>query len=263
MILCFLLPQHGRAFPAEDGISSHPAFFEFPLMFESGNLLEAHLSPQQRGRRGRRGMLEEEEEDMSVKKFRMALGIGGNMPRRDVSDPFDTGTLMELMIGYNLRSFLQIEGGLGYTTGFLPEEGIVGIDTQTGRIVELRGSYLQLPIGLKLALGFRGGSSSIGIGAGVLYNRYAESLSLIDVLGLAARETVSRGGLGYYGNWTYDHFFSGQYGLGARVRYVWTDTSGENVGNILDQSQDDFDQNSKGETSDAWLSIAGALIYRF
>ena len=93
-------------------------------------------------------MLEEEEEDMSVKKFRMALGIGGNMPRRDVSDPFDTGTLMELMIGYHLRSFVQIEGGLGYTTGFPPEEGSGGIDTQAGRIVELRGSYLQRPIGL-------------------------------------------------------------------------------------------------------------------
>ncbi|MFQ6103084.1 MAG: outer membrane beta-barrel protein [Candidatus Glassbacteria bacterium] len=210
-----------------------------------------------------RGLSPDEEEVQTEKKFRLALGIGGNMPRRDLGDSYETGTLVELFLGYHILKYIQVEGGLGYTTGFLKGEGIVGFDAATGRIIELRGSYIALPLGLKLIKGFRNDSMNFSIGSGFLYNRYAQNLNLIDIFGLASRQTESRSGFGYYANSSYEHFFSSQYGIGARVRYVTTRTSGENVGGVLTGEGEDYDPQEEGKTRDAWLTISAALLYRF
>jgi hypothetical protein len=254
---------------APSRVSDYPTALGVPsLEHKSGTDLYSGrysgvLMPEFQQKRPGRQRQEEEQAIIKEPKYRMAFGIGGHLPRRDLKGPFNIGTLMELILGYYLLEYIQMEGGMGYTTGFLESEGVVGFDAVTGRIVELRGSYLALPLGLKLAKGIREGSMNFAVGGGVLYNRYAQSTNLIDAFGLAARETLSRSGFGYYVNSTYDHFFSGQYGIGARVRYVRTTTSGENVGKVLQGEGEDYDPNKEGKTSDAWLSIAGALVYRF
>jgi hypothetical protein len=237
-----------NAFPAESRIERGDSLAQY----EGG--------PRRRGPRR-----EEEPKSFADAKYTLAFGLGGNIPLRDLNGVFNTGTLMKFIIGYSLLHHLQIEGGIGFTAGFLKQEGVVGIDIATGTIVELRGSYLQLPIGLALSKGFRRGASKLSLGGGVLYNRYTESLNLVDYYGLAGRESISRDGFGYYANWAYDHFFSysGQYGLGAGVRYVRTNTSGDNVGNVLREEGTNVDPHHKGTTSDGWISISVALLYRF
>lgn len=205
----------------------------------------------------------EEEDENKETKYRLAFAIGGDAPLRDLSTPYNVGTLMELTLGYHLYPFLQIEGGLGYTTGFLEGEGVIGFDYGTGRVVELRGNYIMLPIGLKFLKSFNENNLFLSAGGGVLYNRYAQSLSLVDIYGLASQRTESRSGGGFYFNTAIDHFFTESYGITARVRYVKVRTSGENVGNVLGQEPGDYDPESKGTTDDAWLGITGGLVYRF
>jgi hypothetical protein len=204
-----------------------------------------------------------EEELVKVNKYRMAFSIGAAVPRRDLSEAYEVGTLVELEIGYHIRENVRLEGGLGYTTGFLSGEGTIGFDTVTGRIVELRGNYLSLPIGLKFVKSYKENDVNLSLGAGVLYNRYAQDLSLIDPFGLASRKTESRWGAGFYLSTTYEYFFGERYGLSVRGRYVMVRTSGENVGNVLQQPAGEYDPETKGKTDDAWLFIAGALAYRF
>jgi|GEM_PF-3946750 len=204
-----------------------------------------------------------EQEFIKVLKYRMAFSIGAAIPRRDLSEAFGVATLVELEIGYHIREYVRIEGGVGYTTGFLPGEGTVGFDTFSGRIVELRGNYLSLPIGLKFVKGFKENDVNLSLGAGVLYNRYAQSLSLSDLFGTVSSTTESRWGGGFYLSTTYEYFFAERYGLSVRGRYVMVQTSGENVGNVLQQPAGEYDPETKGKTNDAWLFIAGALAYRF
>lgn len=227
------------------------------------SLLFLYYPPGLSGLEAQSPIKEEPEEVFFPRNFRLSFGIGGNIPLRDVGEAFNTGTLMELLVGYYPVKFLQFEGGLGYTTGFLNAEGLVGVDFQTGTIVELRGSYLTLPLGLRLTKGLWNENVSASVGGGVLYSRYAQSLNFVDYLGLRAQETESRDGVGYYALVSYDHFFGSQYGLAAKARYVRVHTSGENVGEILTEEGEDYDPNETGTTSDGWLAITVSLIYRF
>lgn len=209
------------------------------------------------------GPLKEEPEEVFLpRNFRLSFGIGGNVPLRDVGDTYNTGTIMELLFGYSPVKFLLLEGGIGYTTGFLNNEGFLGYDFGSGTIIELRGSYISLPLGLRLTKSLWNENVSASLGGGVLYNRYAQSLNFVDYLGLRAQETESRDGVGYYGLASYDHFFGSQYGLAAKVRYVRTHTSGENVGGVLTE-EEDYDPEVTGDSSDGWLAVTVSLIYRF
>jgi hypothetical protein len=231
-------------------------FFLFALVFVP---LRAELA----GSEPASPIKEEAQEEFFPRNFRLSFGIGGNVPLRDISEKYNTGTLMELLFGYNAASFLQLETGIGYTTGFLSDEGFVGFDFGSGTIVELRGSYIALPFGIRFTRELWSENSSASLGGGGLYNRYSQSLNYVDYLGLRAKQSESRDGLGYYGLAAYDHYFGAQYGLSAKVRYVRTRTSGENVGEILTSEGEDYDPNERGETSDGWLAITVSLIYRF
>lgn len=196
-------------------------------------------------------------------KFTISLGIGGAVPGRDLGDVYDAGTQMEFLLGYEIVPALQFEAGFGYVTGFLPTEGLIGIDFGTGAIIELRGSYLSTPVGLKVMKSLGIGNMRISGGGGVLYNRYSQSVDLRDAFGLAASDSDSRDGFGYYVAGAYDYFLGERFGLGAKVRHVWAGTSGKNVGGVLTPSGEDYDPDVTGSTDDSWLSIYGALLYRF
>jgi len=190
-------------------------------------------------------------------KARMSFSIGGNIPLRDLAGPYNTGTVMRLTVGYRKWKILQLEGGIGYTTGFV-DEGVVAIGWSG--VVEFRVNYLSLPFGVRVPWEFRSRSMELSAGTGFLYNRYTESLNVIDYYGLASRTTAARSGFGYYLDGMFGYYFMDKYGLGLEVRWVKNGTDGENVGGVLGSNDD---SEKKGPTSDGWLSITAGLLYRF
>jgi hypothetical protein len=206
--------------------------------------------------------IREEVEAEVIRKFTLSLGIGGAIPEKDLGGIYDTGTQMELLVGYQVAPPLRLEAGFDYVTGFLPVEGLIGIDFGTGTIIELRGTYLSTPVGLEATRSFRNGKIDVSAGGGVLYNRYSQSVNLTDYFGLAATSSDSRDGFGYYAAAAYEQFLGERFGIGAKVRRVWTRTSGKNVGGLLTPGED-YDPDLTGSTDDAWLSIYGAVLYRF
>jgi len=187
-----------------------------------------------------------------ARKFSASFGVGGAIPRRDLSDVFITSPLFRFTFGYRPWRYIQADAGI--ETAFHS----AGVDFSQQTIIgnlRVRDNELFVPLGARGVLPLR--RLELFAGGGGVYFHYNESVEVPgggEDSSFHCEVCTSRGGWGYYGtagaNFAIDR--KRRFWIGAESRYLRANTSGDFFGPL-----------DPAETKDAWINTAAVFTVRF
>ena len=188
-----------------------------------------------------------------ARKFSIAVGTGGAIPRQDLESFMSTSPLIRVAFGYRPIRFFQADLGLD---AVIHAAGVRDFqDTIIGRI-KIRDNELLVPFGGRAILPVLPRLELFG-GGGAAYLHYGES---VEVPGGGSDSSFdcqvcrSRGGWGTYAtagaNVSLER--SRRFWIGIETKLFHGHTSGESLGSVPPL-----------ETHDTWINTAALFIIRF